>query len=87
MMNQNATSAQYVVIDAVWERLGAALRKRRKESGLSVREIERRSGVTRRTLYAYELAENRGGIELKKLMALCSAIGCDVCELLREAMA
>lgn len=66
--------------------MGAALRREREACGLTVREIERRSGVTFRTLYAYERAENQGGIDLKKLVALCAVIGCDPCRLLEEAM-
>lgn len=70
----------------MWKQLGALLRKARDESGLSVRQIERLSGVSFRTLYAYENAENNGAIDLKKLSALCSVIGCDLAALLAEAM-
>ena len=70
----------------MWKRLGTALRRERERSGLSVREIERRSGVSFRTMYSYENAENDGGIDLKKLVALCEAIGCDPCQLLTETI-
>lgn len=70
----------------IWRAFGRALRRERDASGLSVREIERRSGIPFRTLYAYENAENDGGITLKKLIALCEVIGCDPCDLLAEAM-
>lgn len=86
MLKQNAMSARYVEKQGIWKRLGAALRREREACGLTVREIERRSGVTFRTMYAYERAENSGGIDLKKLAALCAVIGCDLCDLLAEAM-
>lgn len=69
----------------MWKALGKALRRERDACGLSVREIARRSGVSFRTLYAYELGESGGGIEMKKFIAICDAIGCDPCALLREA--
>lgn len=86
MGKRNATTPQSAAQGDMWYRLGAALRRERKACGLSVREIERRSGVTFRTLYAYERAEKQGGIDLGKLMALCSVIGCDPCALLQEAI-
>lgn len=86
MKNNNSTNTQYVAENDMWKRFGSALRRERKACGLSVREIESRSGVTFRTLYAYERAEKQGGIDLGKLVALCSVIGCDPCALLREAM-
>lgn len=70
----------------MWNRLGAALRRERIACGLSVREIECQSGVSFRTLYAYERAEKQGGIDLRKLVSLCAVIGCDPCALLKEAM-
>lgn len=69
----------------MWEILGRALRRERDACGLSVREIARRSGVSFRTLYAYERGEKKGGIDLGKFVAICDAIGCDPCDLLREA--
>lgn len=75
MLKQISTNPQYLVYHQVWKRLGQALRREREACGLTVREIERRSGVTYRTLYAYERAENQGGIDLKKLVALCGVIG------------
>ncbi|MDD7175821.1 MAG: helix-turn-helix transcriptional regulator [Clostridiales bacterium] len=86
MLNQNAMLSRYVEKHEVWKRLGAALRREREACGLTVREIECRSGVAFRTMYAYERAENSGGIDLKKLAALCAVIGCDLCDLLAEAM-
>ncbi len=70
-----------------WLRLGALIRREREACGLSVREIQRRSGVSFRTLYAYERGEAQGGIILGKYMALCRAIGADPAQLLAEAMA
>lgn len=70
----------------MWKYLGVALRRERERCGLSVREIERRSGVAFRTMYDYENATKEGGINLKKYVAICDAIGCDPCKLLAEAM-
>lgn len=86
MLKRISTDPQYIVDHEVWTRLGQALRREREACSLTVREIERRSGVTYRTLYAYERAENQGGIDLKKLVALCGVIGCDPCDLIGEAM-
>lgn len=86
MKKKIATNPQSAGNGDMWNRLGDALRREREACGLTVREIERRSGVTFRTLYAYERAENQGGIDLRKLVALCAVIGCDPCALLREAM-
>ena len=71
----------------LWFRLGVLIRREREASGLSVREIQRRSGVSFRTLYAYERGEAQGGIILGKYMALCRTIGADPAQLLAEAMA
>ena len=73
--------------ETTWSRLGALIRREREACGLSVREIQRRSGVSFRTLYAYERGEAQGGIILGKYMALCRAIGADPAQLLAEAMA
>ena len=73
--------------EGLWLRLGTLIRRERDASGLSVREIQRRSGVSFRTLYAYERGEAQGGIILGKYMALCRAIGADPAQLLAEAMA
>lgn len=72
--------------DATWCRLGALLRREREACGMSVRAIEKRSGVSYRTMYAYEQGETRGGIMLGKYMAICAAIGADPVELLAQAM-
>lgn len=72
--------------ETTWSRLGALIRREREACGLSVREIQRRSGVSFRTLYAYERGEAQGGIILGKYMALCRAIGADPAQLLAEAM-
>lgn len=73
--------------EGLWLRLGTLIRRERDASGLSVREIQNRSGVSFRTLYAYERGEAQGGIILGKYMALCRAIGADPAQLLAEAMA
>lgn len=86
MVKRNATNLQRAVDNDMWNRLGAALRRERDACGLTVREIERQSGVRYRTLYNYEHASNQGGIDLRKLVALCGVIGCDPCALLREAI-
>lgn len=70
----------------LWFRLGALIRRERDASGLSVREIQIRSGVSFRTLYAYERGEAHGGIIMGKYIALCRAIGADPAQLLAEAM-
>ena len=57
------------------------------ETPVSVREIAQRSGVSFRTLYAYEHGETEGGIMLDKYMAICEVIGADPVMLLAEAMA
>lgn len=71
----------------LWTRLGALIRRERQACGLSVREIAQRSGVSFRTLYAYEHGETEGGIMLDKYMAICEGIGADPVMLLAEAMA
>ena len=68
----------------LWTRLGALIRRERQACGL---EIARRSGVSFRTLYAYEHGETEGGIMLDKYMAICEVIGADPVMLLSEAMA
>ena len=72
--------------EGLWLRLGTLIRRERDASGLSVREIQRRSGVSFRTLYAYERGEAQGGIIMGKYIALCRAIGADPAQLLAEAM-
>ena len=72
--------------ETTWSRLGSLIRREREASGLSVREIQRRSSVSFRTLYAYERGEAQGGIILGKYMALCRTIGADPAQLLAEAM-
>lgn len=69
----------------IWERLGERIRRAREASGLSVREIERRSGVCFRTLYAYEHGETGGNIMLGKYIAICEVIGADPARLLAQA--
>ena len=86
MVKQNTTKPQRTVDCGMWNRLGAALRRERDACGLTVREIERKSGVRYRTLYNYEHASNQGSIDLGKFVALCTVIGCDPCGLLKEAM-
>ncbi len=73
--------------EGLWLRLGTLIRRERDASGLSVREIQIRSGVSFRTLYAYERGEAHGGIIMGKYIALCRAIGADPAQLLAEAMA
>lgn len=71
----------------LWTRLGALICRERQACGLSIREIAQRSGVSFRTLYAYERGETEGGIMLDKYMAICEVIGADPVMLLSEAMA
>lgn len=74
-------------MDGIGKRLGTLIRRERQACGLSVREIARRSGVSFRTLYAYEHSETAGGATLDKYLAICEVIGADPAQLLAEAMA
>lgn len=85
MLRGNATPDTVYSAKNVWEQLGRELKCRRIACGFSVREIEQRSGVSYRTLYAYENSEHNGGIRLDKLVALCQAMLCDPVELLTDS--
>jgi len=85
MLRNNATRDTVYSAENVWKQLGRELKYRRAVCGLSVREIEKRSGVAYRTLYAYENAEHNGGIRLDKLVALCQAMMCDPLELMIDS--
>ena len=48
--------------------------ERRKELGMTQRELARRSGVSERTIYSFELGE-QPGMHLNKLLAVYQALG------------
>ena len=70
----------------MWKKLGLLLRRERKASGLSMKEVVKRSGITENTLWSYERAANQGGISLRNFTELCRVIGADPAQLLAEAM-
>ena len=53
---------------------GMYARERRRELGLTQRELAERSGVSERTIYSFELGE-KPGIHLNKLLAIYAALG------------
>lgn len=53
---------------------GKYARERRKELGMTQRELAERSGVSERTIYSFELGE-KPGMHLNKLLAVYRALG------------
>lgn len=53
---------------------GKFARDRRKQLGLTQRELAQRSGVSERTIYSFELGE-KPGIHLGKMLAVYEALG------------
>ena len=53
---------------------GKYARERRKELGMTQRELAQRSGVSERTIYSFELGE-KPGMHLNKLLAIYRALG------------
>lgn len=53
---------------------GKFARDRRKQLGLTQRELAQRSGVSERTIYSFELGE-KPGIHLNKMLAVYEALG------------
>ena len=63
--------------------LGSVLRKRRKELGLTLKAVAERSGISEGFLSQVENDVNSPSVET--LVNICSAIGIDVGEAIREA--
>ncbi len=59
---------------AIPRNAGTYARERRKEPGMTQRELARRSGVSERTIYSFELGE-KPGMHLNKLLAVYRALG------------
>ena len=53
---------------------GKIARERRKQLGLTQREVAQRSGVSERTIYSFELGE-KPGIHLGKMLAVYEVLG------------
>lgn len=53
---------------------GKYARERRKELGMTQRELAEKSGVSERTIYSFELGE-KPGMHLNKLLAIYRALG------------
>lgn len=57
------------------------LKKLRKETGLSVKALSERSGISRRTI---EDIEARGDCRISTAYAICKALGCTLNEFYTE---
>ena len=53
---------------------GKYARERRKELGMTQRELAQRSGVSERTIYSFELGD-KPGMHLNKLLAIYQVLG------------
>lgn len=59
---------------AISRNAGKYARERRKELGMTQRELAKKSGVSERTIYSFELGE-KPGMHLNKLLAVYRALG------------
>ncbi len=60
---------------------GQRLRELRKACGKTVREISYESGVTQDTIFRLERGDNPNAA-LSTLLAICSAIGCSITDII-----
>ena len=62
---------------------GQKLRELRKSSGKTLREISYESGVTENTILMIESGQQQNS-RMQTLLAICSAIGCSITDILGE---
>lgn len=67
------------MVDVVIQTIGGGLKKMRNSAGLSQSQLAEASGVSLRTIQAYECgSKNINAAKLVNLLKLCNAMGCEL---------